>query len=189
MNVRPGTEADVPAAAAIDDSISTERVLVIEASGDGAEQTFSLRWVDAKPSGSRRQLVTSESYLREELAQAERFWVVESDGQVVGRVLVNRLDWHPTTGFLIDIAVDRQSRGRGAGTMLVETAKAWAIEAGLRGLLWEAQTDNEDAINFAMRHGFEFGGFNLFHYRNDDRERQLEADFRGLAVFLYWPAK
>jgi hypothetical protein len=56
----------------------------------------------------------------------------------------------------------------------------------MRGIFWEAQNDNYDAINFALRRGFAFVGFNDSSYINENRSRQRDPDFRGIAVFLYW---
>jgi hypothetical protein len=74
------------------------------------------------------------------------------------------------------------------GTALIETMKEHARQAGMRGVFWEAQNDNFDAINYALRHGFAFAGFNDSSYANGNRELQRAPDFRGIAIFLYWPA-
>jgi ribosomal protein S18 acetylase RimI-like enzyme len=122
-----------------------------------------------------------------ETQQAERFWVAQLDGRTAGYSILKRMDWHPTTGFIQDIFVDRPCRRQGVASALVEAMKHHALERGLRGIFWEAQNDNFDAIEFALRRGFAFAGFNDSSYRNADREQQRAADFLGIALFLYWP--
>lgn len=147
-----------------------------------------MHWTPTKASGARRTHHYEREEFAKDVATSDRFWVAEVDGRIIGCLILRRIDLHPTTGDITQIYVDLPYRGRGVGNALVETMKAHAQEQALRGIFWEAQTDNYDAIHFALHHGFAFAGFNLAHYRNDDAARQRDADFRGVAIFLYWPA-
>jgi len=121
--------------------------------------------------------------------KAEHSWAAEVNGQTVALLTLSRLEWHLSTGFIDDVAVDQAFRGHGGGSALLETLKAYAREHGFRGVFWEAQTDNKEAIDFALRHGFVFAGFNDRWYRNDDLVLQGTPEFLGIAVFLYWAAQ
>jgi ribosomal protein S18 acetylase RimI-like enzyme len=188
--VRPGRAEDIAARARIDTSFSTERVLIIDVTGPAPEHTISMRWEQAKPPGSRRNIdsVPGLGEFRANVEKADAFWVVEAAGAPAGFLVLSHLDWHPSTGFIDEIAVDRPARGRGMGKALVQAAKAFTREKGRRGILWEAQTDNEAAVRFAIGQGFAFAGYNDSFYNNRGLSQQRSLDFRGLALFLYWPA-
>ena len=188
FSTRRGAEADIPACAAIDDSIATDRVLLLDIAGEAPEHRVTLSWQQTKPAGSSRRLINARDELAAAVAASERFWVAELDGRPAGFLLLNRQSWHPTTGDIYDIAVDRPYRGRGVGSALVDVMKDYARRAGLRGVFWEAQTDNFDAISFALRRGFRFAGFNDSSYQSDNIALQRDASFRGIAIYLYWTA-
>ena len=188
IHVRIGGPEDIDARVAIDSSIASERVLLIDMEGAAPEYTIKLRWKRTKPEGARRDFLLDRAELASEISGAERFWVAEVDGYAAGFLVLTRWNWHPSTGDIRDIAVDRPYRGQGVGTALIEVMKGHARGEGMRGIFWEAQNDNFDAINFALRRGFAFAGLNDRFYGNEDRLRQRDPDFRGIATFLYWPA-
>lgn len=188
ITVRDGTPSDIGACLALDGSFPSDRVLTIELAGVAPEHDVKLRWQQAKPQGSRRRHTFSPGEIESEIAKADRYWVAVDSDRLIGYVILRRIDWHPTTGDIVAIYVDLPHRGRGAGIALVETMKTYVLDSGLRGIFWEAQTDNYEAITFALRHGFRFAGFNDSFYRNNDRQKQLASDFEGVAIFLFWPA-
>ncbi len=110
VQIRQAEAADVERLARIDNSIATDRVLVVDGAGDKAEATFSLRWQQAKSIGARRAPQADAVYIAEKLSRADRFWLAESDGKVIGRLVLTRWDWHPSTGEIDDIAVDNERR-------------------------------------------------------------------------------
>ncbi|MEX1255936.1 MAG: GNAT family N-acetyltransferase [Dehalococcoidia bacterium] len=182
FRLRDGTTDDLPALAALDSSFGNEWVLVVGRGGDAIEQTIELRWRKVKPEGSTRSFGTDETWPADEALRADRFVVAEVDGRVAGFVAL-REQWNRTVE--IDaIVVEARYRGRGIGRWFVEDAEAFARERGLRAVQWEAQTDNRNAIEFAVARGFRIAGFHDAFYRNDDRERQTEPDFLGIAVFM-----
>jgi ribosomal protein S18 acetylase RimI-like enzyme len=186
IRIRDGLPEDGAALAAIDDSFANDRVLLLEVTGDAPQHTITLRWERTKSPDSRRWIDSDPRDVAEEVASAERCWVAELHGRLAGFLTLNRADWHPTTGFIQTIAVDRSCRSQGVASELLRVMKRYAHDQSLRGVFWEAQTDNFEAIHFALRRGFVFTGFNDANYRNDDRARQRELDFRGIALFLYW---
>jgi ribosomal protein S18 acetylase RimI-like enzyme len=188
ISLRDGGPHDVDAMLGIDRSIANDRVLTVDVSGSAPEHRVALRWERTRPEGSTRTHDCDRAELLRETEQAERFWVAHLDGRAAGFLILKRMDWHPTTGFIHDISVDRSCRRQGVASALVEAMKQHAIERGLRGIFWEAQNDNFDAIEFALRRGFAFAGFNDSSYRNGDRDRQRDPGFLGIALFLYWPA-
>ncbi len=182
FRLREGSSEDLPALVHVDSSFSNEWVLYLERRGDPIEQTIELRWRKVKPSGSRRDLQMHVEDLTRDLQRSQRLIIAESDGRIVGYVIL-AMNWNRTVE-LVEIITDAGYRRRGLGRRFVEEAEAYARERGLRALQWEAQTDNRDAIEFAVSQGFRIAGFHDALYNNRGYQRQLEPEFRGLAVFL-----
>ena len=184
FQLREGSADDFPALARIDGNASTDWVLNIERSGSQAEQTLKFTWRQVKPAGSRRRIDTTESQdeLEVEWKRSDRLLIAEVDGVAVGCLMLAE-NWNKTAELTL-IIVDSASRRQGIGRRLVQEAEAYARERTLRGLQWEAQNDNRDAIEFALSQGFRIAGFHDALYRNDDLDQQAAADFRGIALFL-----
>jgi ribosomal protein S18 acetylase RimI-like enzyme len=184
FSTREGTEADIPACLAIDSSIATDWVLYLERLGAEPELSFRLRWRQVAE-GRRRDFVVDEGFFRSHLERGAHLLVAEVENTVRGRMLV-RKKWNRTLEVK-DAAVDRPYRGRGLGKALLTEAKRIASEGSLRAVSWEAQSDNREAIEFLLRNGFQLSGLDDMLYHNDGRERQLDAEFRGLALFFTLP--
>ena len=182
FRLRDGTADDLPALAGLDSSISNEWVLHLDRRGGPIEQTIELRWRRLEPAGSRRDFQMDVVELTRELQRSERLVIAEAGGGIAGYLLLGT-NWNGTAE-LADVIVDLAYRRRGLGRRFVEEAETYARARGLRALQWEAQTDNRDAIEFAVSQGFRIAGFHYAFYGNRGHERQEEPGFRGLAVFL-----
>lgn len=85
--------------------------------------------------------------------------VAEDEGRVVGYVYagVEPHSWkelREACGFVHDLVVDPQARGRGAGEALLDAAVDWLQRKGLpRVMLWTAEL-NAGAQRLFARHGF-----------------------------------
>ena len=176
--LRQATAADWPALAPVDASFSDEWELHVERGGSAIEQQIALCWRRTKPAGSRRAPPLDE----EAFHRADTVLLAERDGRVAGYVML-MTQWN-RTAEIVAIAVDAACRRGGLGRRFVEAAEAFARERSLRAVQWEAQTDNRDAIEFALAQGFRIAGLHDALYRNDDLSRQETADFRGIALFL-----
>lgn len=76
------------------------------------------------------------------------------------------------------LAVDAASRGRGAGTMLLDALRRACMMEGIGTIQLEVRTTNLNAINFYTRHGFSIAE-TLHRYYNDggDGYRMVSATF------------
>ena len=114
-----------------------------------------------------------ESYVKD----PHRAAFLAYDGQRrVGSVLL-KCDWN-LYGFINDIGVEPEYRGKGVGRMLMERAECWAREQGMLGLALEAQDTNLNAARFYEACGFEIGCVNTKLYENFGGPREY-------AVFWY----
>jgi RimJ/RimL family protein N-acetyltransferase len=101
-----------------------------------------------------------------EASSEDALWVLEDGDRVVGTTGL-----HPTRvpGVMaLGMAILADARGRGGGTMLLETSLDHARAVGLRKVELEVFTDNTVAIALYARHGFEVEGLRRRHHRRAD---------------------
>lgn len=112
--------------------------------------------------GSRLTPGDNEETIRESFAQhvlADGALLAREEGEVVGFVMFGPDD----SGFERDLArgvvrnvyVDPEARGRGVGTALMDAAEERLAEAGVEEVVLEAMADNEAALAFYRRRGYE----------------------------------
>lgn len=175
--VRDVRESDLPALASMDLRYDASRVLHLDREEDGAEHRFAFSWRErlAEP-------VVYASYpverLRAAAAKVDAFFVAEVAGVPTGLLMIVKPAW-TDAGEITDLAVDARHRRSGAGRALVEHARAFARDRGLRALWVEPRSDNAAAIEFYLSLGFRFSGFNDRMYSNED-----DADGR-LTLFMH----
>ena len=79
--------------------------------------------------------------------------------------------------YLYDLKVDRAYRGQGVGRMLIEQAKALALQTGARGLWTVGQDNNLAACLFYLRAGFRIGGLDTELYKGTAQEGKADIHF------------
>jgi len=125
----------------------------------------------------------SESFwIAEMIRGAEHLALVaESDGEVVGNVLVN-VDRNVTTEHIgvLAICVADGWRDGGIGSELVRGAQEWAAERGLRKVSLGVFPDNERAIAVYERCGFVREGLRRLQYRSG-------SEFRDEVLMAWFP--
>jgi RimJ/RimL family protein N-acetyltransferase len=94
-------------------------------------------------------------------------FLAEAEGRIVGTIHVE-----PSRhGFgEIGMAVERDWRGRGVGSALLEAAIAWARERRLHKLSLDVFAHNERAIALYRKFGFVEEGRRVKHYRRQSGE-------------------
>jgi GNAT superfamily N-acetyltransferase len=124
-----------------------------------------------------------ESYVKDSLAgdladiaanylqSGGNFWVVETEGQVVGMVALQRKD--AATCELRRMAVDARYRRKGLGRRLLETAEAFARQQGYAGIVLTTITPLQPAIALYEGMGYKLtdqsrhGAVTVLHYRKE----------------------
>ena len=100
--------------------------------------------------GQPSNLAQSRDFIAERIAGDESaiFLVVEEGGEALGFVQLyptfSSIDAH-RTWLLSDLFTTPAARGRGVGTLLMNTARAFALSTGAKGLVLETATDNYTA--------------------------------------------
>ena len=185
IDLREGSPRDFPALVRIDGSIANQWVLRIERTGGPDEFDFRLSWHQTNEAGSIRRPQLDIEELQTEWKRSDRLIVAERNEGLLAYLMLGENGNRTAEVTLIN--VDGPQRRRGIGQRLMEEAETYALERGLRAVQWEAQTDNRDAIEFALAQGFRIAGFHDALYRNDDFDRQEAANFRGIALYLTKP--
>jgi L-amino acid N-acyltransferase YncA len=93
--------------------------------------------------------------------------VAVADGRVVGMLHVD-VSRHGFGEF--GMLVDRDWRGRGAGSALVQATVEWARDHGLHKLCLEVFAHNSAAIALYRKYGFMEEGRRIKQYRRDSGE-------------------
>jgi ribosomal protein S18 acetylase RimI-like enzyme len=87
--------------------------------------------------------------------------IAENCGEVVGmcsvQTVISTAEGGPA-GILEDMIVARSARGQGAGRALQEAAQRWAEARGLTRLQLQAEFDNEKALRFYFKTGWQKTG-------------------------------
>jgi len=89
--------------------------------------------------------------------QPDGVFVTDFSGKVVGFVIVIYKDWF-NIAYLDFIQVKMDWIDKGVGHQLIEKCINWAGEKGARIIYTETGKDNERAIGFYQKHGFQITG-------------------------------
>lgn len=100
--------------------------------------------------GQPSNLQQSRDFIAERIAQDESaiFLAMDASGDALGFVQLyptfSSIDAH-RTWLLNDLFTIPSARGRGVGTLLMNTARDFALSTGAKGLVLETATDNHGA--------------------------------------------
>ena len=182
LAVRPATAADVPAIAAIDSTFPTRRVLLLDRRGLAPSLTFdfSLKEREADTTHANAE---PAAYWHQHLRDEDTVLVATRDGVVAGAVVLQEWDFNRTL-WVADIRVQPLARRHGIGRALMDAAVEQARMRGLVSLRLETQSDNIDAVQFYLKYGFRFSGFDDRLYLNQHPDPERE---NRIALFFTFP--
>lgn len=101
-----------------------------------------------------REIAYSHAELREYLSHPRaRTWVVEESQTLVGFIIVEQL--RGSHGHIITLDVREDHRRCGFGGRLLASAEAWLRSQQVRRITLETATNNQAAIAFWIRSGYE----------------------------------
>ncbi|MFA7244245.1 MAG: GNAT family N-acetyltransferase [Patescibacteria group bacterium] len=99
--------------------------------------------------------------------EAKGILLAVENKEIIGCIYVNRNPW---ACFLYRLAVRKQYRKKGAGTLLIETATNMLQEEGVEEVAIYVDSSNEDLQNFYEKRGFIKGGLYRCMYKKLDGE-------------------
>jgi ribosomal protein S18 acetylase RimI-like enzyme len=91
-------------------------------------------------------------------------WLAKQDGKAIGYVVVTvgfSLEYGGHDGFVDDLYLVPEARGKGLGKTLIDFAIRQAVELGIRTLHLEVEADNDRASALYLRAGFRQTGRKL----------------------------
>ena len=109
--------------------------------------------------GQPSNLTQSRNFIAERIARDESaiFFVEDDTGEALGFVQLyptfSSIDAH-RTWLLSDLFTTPAARGRGVGTLLMNTARTFALLTGAKGLVLETATDNLGAQRLYESQGY-----------------------------------
>ncbi len=95
-----------------------------------------------------RQAFEYELFLPEDIGL---FYVAEENGEIKGYILLHLFE---EGVHIINIAVKKEDRGRGIGSLMLKKAEQVAGEKGIPLLVLEVRENNIPAISLYKKHGF-----------------------------------
>ncbi|HCE64537.1 MAG TPA: GNAT family N-acetyltransferase [Deinococcus radiodurans] len=132
FTLRPATDADIPAMAAIQTALNPNHPMTAE--------TFAREMQEARD---------------HPLGLHEAYWVAELGGETLAYASVIQYAglFHPDR-YHAEVQVLERGRGQGLGTALAETLRAHLTERGAREVLAGAREDEPHAVAFLQARGF-----------------------------------
>jgi len=113
--------------------------------------------------------------LREFLgAPGARAWVAEETETLVGFVIVQRIG--RDRGHVITLDVREDQRRRGIGTKLLTIGEEWLARQGVRRVRLETAVNNEPAVAFWQKAGYEVTGRLPRYYLDRDDAYRMEKE-------------
>ncbi len=110
------------------------------------------------------------SWMKDFLRDPRLFAAMTGQGEMAGYLELNLERWNNRMR-VTNLFVEEPFRGQGAGFCLMEHAFSVSRRAGARMMVLETQSCNLPAIRFYQSMGYAIGGFDLFHYSNEDIQR------------------
>jgi GNAT superfamily N-acetyltransferase len=168
IEIRPAILSDLPALTALDHHYITDRVWQMEFNHERESGQIHTSFRQVRlPRAVRVDYPHPPTQLRNEWPSKHGLLVALLQGQPIGYIRL-LLDRAPRAAWAADLVVERRLRRQGIGSGLILAATEWAVGMDCYSLILEMQPKNDPAIQFALKLGFEFCGYNDLYYANHD---------------------
>ena len=138
--------------------------LIKRLSKDGNGWVFEFKTKDFETPYEKKQVEKLFSDYKE---NTKYYVYLNQIGHEIGVISVGYQHWNNLCGFW-DIYVEPSFQNLGIGSELMSHAESLANEWHCRAMVLEVQSCNFPAIHFYLKNGFNFSGFDLINYSNDD---------------------
>lgn len=103
-----------------------------------------------------------------------RAWVAQEEEYLVGFVIVRKFG--RDRGHIITLDVREDRRRRSLGSRLLATAEVWLTEQGVRRVRLESAVNNQPAVAFWKKAGYEILGVLPRYYLDRDDAYRMEKE-------------
>jgi len=166
FDIRPAVATDIPRLMALDHTSMSDYVWQLDLRREAGQLTAGFREVRlpraVEVAYPRNPFSLADDWARRDLT------LVASDKKSLVGYLSAREDKPSAAAWVTDLVVDAASRRKGAASALLLAAQAWASERGVRRLILEMQSKNQNGIRLAQKFGYEFCGYNDRYYATQD---------------------
>jgi ribosomal protein S18 acetylase RimI-like enzyme len=164
IQVRPAIAEDIPQLTTLDHHYNSDYVWQMDFTHDRETGQMQVNFRNVRlPRSIRVDYPRSLDILSEDWAQRSGMLVALLNGKAIGYISLAN-DRLPLTTWITDLVIDKYLRRQGIGSALLLAAQQWAIELNKDQLILEMQPKNHPAIQWALKLGFEFCGYNDRYY-------------------------
>jgi ribosomal protein S18 acetylase RimI-like enzyme len=166
IQIRSAVASDLSAILAIDHSCQTEYVWQMDVQHEGALMGAFFREIRLprsvtvlypRPLASISELTVHRSKI-----------LVAYMGELLAGYIFTDEGINPGTAWVKDLVISPRYRRQGIGTMLVTAVQTWAVQHKNKRVFLETTSKNNPAIQFALKLGYEFCGYNDQYYLTHD---------------------
>lgn len=164
IEIRPAVAADIPALIELDHSYLTDHVWQMEFKQERDQGQIHINFRKVRlPRTVRSDYPRPARALSDIWTQLSGLLVATLDSRPIGYASIIQ-DRITSASWVTDLVVDRPLRRKGVGSTLLLASAEWAANKDSRDIVLEMQPKNGPAIAMALKLGFEFCGYNDFHY-------------------------
>ena len=167
IEVRPAAPADLPQLMAFDHNSTTEHVWQLDLRREPRDLQIVATFREVRlPRQVNLAYPHDPAALEKDWGRKAMTLVATSGIQPIGYAALD--EPRTSNAWISDLVVAPRWRRQGVGGALLAAAERWAAGQGHRRLLIEMQTKNHPAIRLALKHGYEFCGYNDHYYSTQD---------------------
>ncbi len=164
IEIRPASAADISELIKLDHTFNTDHVWQMEFQQNRGQGQIQINFRKVRlPRMVRSDYPRPARSLAEIWTQLSGLLVATLESRPIGYASIVQ-DRVTSASWVTDLVVDRPFRRKGVGSALLLAAADWAATKENRDLVMEMQPKNGPAIEMALKLGFEFCGYNDFHY-------------------------
>lgn len=165
IQIRPVVSADLPRLMGIDHSITSEYVWQLELRRETGQTVASFRDVRL-PRAIPLTYPNNPYSLADEWTHKAVMFTAISGTDSIGYIALTERPG--SVAWITDLVVAPDWRRKGVAGSLLTSAQEWGLDRSHRRLFLEIQPKNQPAIRFALKHGYEFCGYNDHYYLSQD---------------------
>ncbi len=165
IQIRPVVASDLQRLIGIDHSVSSEYVWQLELRRETGQTVATFRDVRL-PRPIPLTYPNNPVFLADEWTHKAMMFTAISGSDPIGYIALTERP--ASMAWITDLVVAPDWRKKGVASALLTSAQEWGLERSHRRLFIEIQSKNQPAIRFAMKHGYEFCGYNDHYYLAQD---------------------